>query len=115
MYNDTTAPTNWGSSSYRVWLGGLPFTVVGSYTSDYNSTNPLHGNYAYGRGMTNASTDNGWQIRPFKWGTYGMYYGFTQTGSVTTPLAADDFKYTINSMGQTGVRQVTGIIQFRTT
>ena len=116
VYNDSQqAPTNWGSSSYRVWLGGLPFTVQGSYTSQYQATNPLHGNYAYGRGMTNASTNNGWQIRPFKWGTYGMYYGFTQSGSVATPLAANDFKYTISGQSQNGLRQVTGVIQFRTT
>jgi hypothetical protein len=112
--NASTQPSGWLSSMATTWLGGLPFSVAGSYTSDYSATSPLHGDYAFGLNMQNPSTDNGYQIRPYKWGTYGMYFGFTRTSSATTPLYNNAFNYPIGSSNY-GARQITGVIHYRTT
>lgn len=114
--NSSASPSNWLSSSYSIFLGGLPFGVAGSYTSDYNKTSPLHGDYSFGINMMSYSNDVGFQIRPYKWGTYGMYFGFSSHNAyqTTTPLRGDDFNYTIG-YSQYGVRQITGVIHYRTT
>jgi uncharacterized protein (DUF3084 family) len=114
--NSSASPTSWLSGSHATWLGGLPFSVAGSYTSDYNKTSPLHGDYGFGINMQTYNTDNDFQIRPYKWGTYGMYFGFTSNNvqSKTSPLRNDAFNYSIGYSNY-GVRQITGVIHYRTT
>ena len=112
--NSSAQPTNWLSSSFTTWLGGLPFSVAGLYTSDYNATSPLYGDYSFGINLSTYNSDVGFQIRPYKWGTYGMYFGFTREAVSTTPIYNDDFNYTIGSSNY-GVRQITGVIHYRTT
>lgn len=114
--NSSASPTNWLSSTYSIFLGGLPFGVAGSYISDYSKTSPLHGDYSFGKNMMSYSNDVGFQIRPYKWGTYGMYFGFSSHNAyqTTTPLRGDDFNYTIGYSNY-GVRQITGVIHYRTT
>jgi hypothetical protein len=114
--NGSAAPTSWLSGSHATFLGGLPFSVAGSYTSNYNKTSPLHGDYGFGQNMNGYTSDVGFQIRPYKWGTYGMYFGFSSNNiqSRTSPLRNDDFNYTIGYSSY-GVRQITGVIHYRTT
>lgn len=115
-FSNSSQPSGWLSSSHATFLGGLPFSVAGSYTSDYNKTSPLHGDYGFGQNLSGHTSDVGFQIRPYKWGTYGMYFGFSSNSSQsrTSPLRNDDFNYTIGYSSY-GVRQITGVIHYRTT